>query len=607
MRHQCVIQKGPEIQSLSYHMERILGVTFDASDMTKETCGLAVIDDQLTLVTDVILEKGIEAVTEVAGLIQLKETFVREWVAAYDTYRNKFNKNKSMRAVLGDLYKEAWDSWPERVWKSDNQSVVLVQADIRQEKNQRTQGMMQCVWNNVRALVGAPPTLEPAVVAVKEEESEGTSEPIRKPSFFTGDLPINAIVDISAFNRPDQKAFSEAVNKPPLGYEEDAGTRRVMPQKAPYAFEWHENTGWNAQKRLDQRISLEKNKNTKIWNTSPGQAAKTVASELVKLSAVKWTKKAAEDVYIRIAEKQRSKLSEREMTIFRWMCFHIYLGGKTTSNPCSTDVFGYFHGATSSQCEFMYEKMKGPGMTGLYASCGFTKYVQELDAYVDEHLSRVTDMDPLLSESYEWCVNRRGGISLRLVWVVSQLMNAYQQHHIDFRAVFALTDQEWELWCQQWHMYKRDYAIGITHGMNPQSDQRYEVVCLYLEALTRMEIQETPPGKKDAKAWVTFNPSKCTFCSQCYKIYENIANAASAAWNHVTSCAEVNLQIRGDGPTFPEGNMACMDAMSVIEAKMTKLLTSLMEVAIGSRVDFFKSLLVDHSVSGKKASEEQYG
>ena len=34
--------------------------------MTKETCGLAVVDDQLTLVTDVILDKGIEAVTDIA-------------------------------------------------------------------------------------------------------------------------------------------------------------------------------------------------------------------------------------------------------------------------------------------------------------------------------------------------------------------------------------------------------------------------------------------------------------------------------------------------------------------------------------------------------------
>ena len=61
MRHQCVIQKGPEIQGISYHMERILGATFDASDTTKETCGLAVVDDQLTLVTDVICNRSCRA------------------------------------------------------------------------------------------------------------------------------------------------------------------------------------------------------------------------------------------------------------------------------------------------------------------------------------------------------------------------------------------------------------------------------------------------------------------------------------------------------------------------------------------------------------------
>ena len=179
-RHQCVIQKGPEIQGLSYHFEQILGIAFDGSNMTKETCGLAVVDDQLTLVTDVILDKGIEAVTDVTGLIQLKENFVREWVVAYDMHRNKFNKDKSMRAALGDPYKDAWDSWPEKVWKSDNDSVVLLQTDIQQEKKQRTQGMMQCVWNNVRAMMRAP-TPEPATIAVKEEESESTSEPIRTP------------------------------------------------------------------------------------------------------------------------------------------------------------------------------------------------------------------------------------------------------------------------------------------------------------------------------------------------------------------------------------------------------------------------------------------
>ena len=65
--------------------------------------------------------------------------------------------------------------------------------------------------------------------------------------------------------------------------------------------------------------------------------------------------------------------------------------------------------------------------------------------------------------------------------------------------------------------------------------------------------------------------------------------------------------------------MACLDAMSVIEARMTKfggldfetniewLLTSLVEAAICYRVEFFKSLLSEHSLESKKPTEEQFG
>ena len=295
-----------------------------------------------------------------------------------------------MGAALGNPYKDAWDGWPEKVWKSDKDSVVLVQADIRAERQQRTQGVLQCVWNNVRVMVGGQ-RQEPPTVAVKEEEQETAIEPVRRPTFFTGDLPQNTIVDISALNRPDQTAFIEAVNQPLRGYEEDPGTKRVMVHKAPFAFEWPENSAWNAQQRLNQRISLEKNKNPKIWETLPGVTAKAVASEIEKLNTIKWTKKQAEEIYIciyiRAAEKAQRKLSEKEMHTFRWMCFHIYLGGTPTSNPNREDVFGYFHGATSAQCEFMYDKMKGPGMTGLYASCGFVEYIHELDAWQDKYLS----------------------------------------------------------------------------------------------------------------------------------------------------------------------------------------------------------------------------
>ena len=138
LRHQSVIAEGPEIQRISYHFEQILGLAFDGSNMTKETCGLAVVDDQLSLVTDVILDKGIEVVPEIAGAIQRKEKYVRNWVVAYDMHRNKFNNERPMRSTLGNPYKEAWDSWPEKVWKSDNDSIVLVQSHIQQEKKQRT-------------------------------------------------------------------------------------------------------------------------------------------------------------------------------------------------------------------------------------------------------------------------------------------------------------------------------------------------------------------------------------------------------------------------------------------------------------------------------------
>ena len=153
----------------------------------------------------------------------------------HDMHRNKFNNERPMRATLGDPYKEAWDSWPEKVWKSDNDSVVLVQSHIQQEKKESTQGLFDCVWSNVRSLMSGHRQETPAV-EVKEEDQETVSEPINRPTFSTGELPQNSIVDISAFNHPDQTAFIEAVNKPPSGYEDELGTKRVMPFKCPFAL-----------------------------------------------------------------------------------------------------------------------------------------------------------------------------------------------------------------------------------------------------------------------------------------------------------------------------------------------------------------------------------
>ena len=37
-----------------------------------------------------------------------------------------------------------------------------------------------------------------------------------------------------------------------------------------------------------------------------------------------------------------------------------------------------------------------------------------------------------------------------------------------------------------------------------------------------------------------------------------------------TVVAEQNLLIKGEGPTFPDSKMICMDAMYLIEARMSK-------------------------------------
>ena len=46
----------------------------DLRSMTRETSGLAVVDDQRSLVADVILDKGIDAVTELQVPFNVKKS-----------------------------------------------------------------------------------------------------------------------------------------------------------------------------------------------------------------------------------------------------------------------------------------------------------------------------------------------------------------------------------------------------------------------------------------------------------------------------------------------------------------------------------------------------
>ena len=129
-------------------------------------------------------------------------------------------------------------------------------------------------------------------------------------------------------------------------------------------------------------------------------------------------------------------------------------------------------------------------------------------------------MLPLASEDLEWAIKKKYSITYRLVQVVAQMMNAYQQHHFDMGAVFSFSEREWELWCQQCACTK-EILIGKCFSVVPAADVRYEKVCAYLEALTKIEVQETL-AKSDAKAWVTLSPpTNCTFCSFQYQTYDN--------------------------------------------------------------------------------------
>ena len=103
--------------------------------------------------------------------------------------------------------------------------------------------------------------------------------------------------------------------------------------------------------------------------------------------------------------------------------------------------------------------------------------------------------------------------------MVANMMHNYQQHHFHMATALGLTEKESEGWCQQWHMYKRDLAVGITFSTVPESGTRFEpvsrvTVCVYLQTLLRVEVAETAlltaEGHKQ-ECWVRPNPDKCPF------------------------------------------------------------------------------------------------
>ena len=153
-------------------------------------------------------------------------------------------------------------------------------------------------------------------------------------------------------------------------------------------------------------------------------------------------------------------------------------------------------------------------------------------------------------------------------------MHEYQLHRIDIPTALALTPEQWIIWCMQWHMFKRDYEIARSHLLIPEAGCRYEVVRVYLETLMRLEVVETEVeegGVRQKSIQVSPNPYTCPYCSSKYKNYASVANAATAVWQHCSTCAKDQLRVSDAGPTMPAFTMKIRDTINVMEAKMTAI------------------------------------
>ena len=94
-----------------------------------------------------------------------------------------------------------------------------------------------------------------------------------------------------------------------------------------------------------------------------------------------------------------------------------------------------------------------------------------------------------------------------------------------------LSEKEREMWCHQWHMYKRDLALGSCFSTVLGPDVRYETACAFLEFLTKIEVKETP-SKTDVKCSVTLNPPKREFRYKTYETYGKrcVRSVESCVW-----------------------------------------------------------------------------
>ena len=508
-----VIQE-PESPAITYSNNDIMGLSTDCRALTRATCGIAVDGDQQSIIADLILDVGITRSKTIAGAIQRKEAYLKTWVDTYNLYKDKCKHPNDIKNMLKDRLIKSWDSWPSKVWKMTEEGVQLVKEHIDKTRVERCTGIMRSFWNTFRKKTSGTP--------MKQEQPEDL-EMINHPDSFTGDLPTNSIVGLECSDRPDQLPFINAINEAKQSHDDD---QMIMTCKTPGAFEWKMNQGWDAENRLQQRIHLEESKDPHLWDGPFAQRIERFTTELHQ----DWSLKHRKRVFNECMETNKDDLSEKENMLFRWMCIHITLGGTPTTNPKAGNVFDYVHHAINVTADLVLDHIQGTGLTGLYSASEYSVNDPNLDAWIDESLGYIWEQFPIKRSLYIRAQTDHHKFTKAIVRCVAVMMNEYQLYHFDMPTVFALSPEQWRVWCMQWHMFKRDYEIARTHLLIPEAGCRYEVVSVYLETLMRLEVTETESVEGGVRQrWVQVCPSpyKCPYCEFKFQNYTSVTNAAT--------------------------------------------------------------------------------
>ena len=103
--------------------------------------------------------------------------------------------------------------------------------------------------------------------------------------------------------------------------------------------------------------------------------------------------------------------------------------------------------------------MRSTGISGLYSACEYHISDPTLDTWADNKLDYIWEQPPISRSIYKRSENDYKKFMKSIVHSVAIMMHDYQLHHVDMPTALGLNQDDWKIWCMQWHMYKRDYEI----------------------------------------------------------------------------------------------------------------------------------------------------